>query len=282
MNIVTTTCVYPSEIPEEERLTRLADIGFTCLDLALDCLTPDHPLLGERWRDWLSGLREKAENRGVRYTHSHAWGNCGAVGLNITRCFEACAFLKIPYTVVHPIHQKPDGSFFTEKDEFIEVNARAVRYILKLAEEYGVTALVENILWAQSAELDAITGLVDAVDSPFFGWCFDTGHINCLHKEISSLRTVSRAPLSLHIHDNYGKSGPFGKDAHLLPGDGTVDWKEFLDILHKIDYKGDLVLEAHHQSIEAPDDRRDAILSELFSRSQKMRAYYLGETDKLF
>ncbi|MBQ7725727.1 MAG: TIM barrel protein, partial [Clostridia bacterium] len=176
MNIVTTTCVYPKEIPEEERLIRLAKIGFSCLDLALDgCFYEGHPLLGEDWKNWVLNLQKKAESLGVRYTHSHSWGNCGATGLYMTRGLEVCEMLEIPYTVVHPIHMKADGSFFTSKDEFISVNAAAVRPLVQLAEKHGVTMLVENILWEQSSELDAITGLVEAVNSPFFGWCFDTG-----------------------------------------------------------------------------------------------------------
>ena len=79
------------------------------------------------------------------------------------------------------------------------------------------------------------------------------------------------APLSLHVQDNHGEK----KDEHLLPGDGTVDWKLFLETLHKIGYKGELVLEAHHQSIDAPDNERDAILTDLLTRAQKMREYLL-------
>jgi sugar phosphate isomerase/epimerase len=59
----------------------------------------------------------------------------------------------------------------------------------------------------------------------------------------------------------------------MIPGDGNIDWKGFLETLHEIGYKGDLVLEAHHQSIEAPDDERDAILRELLFRAEKMNEY---------
>jgi hypothetical protein len=48
----------------------------------------------------------------------------------------------------------------------------------------------------------------------------------------------------------------------------------FLDTLHAVGYGGDLVLEAHHQSIDAPDDRRDTILTDLLHRAEKMLAYY--------
>jgi sugar phosphate isomerase/epimerase len=107
------------------------------------------------------------------------------------------------------------------------------------------------------------------VNSPFFGWCFDTGHANRCGLPQTSLLGLSHPPMSLHVQDNHGDH-----DEHLLPGDGTIDWKVFLDTLHAIDYTGDLVLEAHHQSIDAPDDRRDTILTDLLHRAEKMLAYY--------
>ena len=76
---------------------------------------------------------------------------------------------------------------------------------------------------------------------------------------------------SLHIQDNHGTY----RDEHLMPGDGDIDWKEFLDTLHTIGYKGEMVLEAHHQSLEAEDENRDAILSEIYRRADKMREYFL-------
>ena len=63
-------------------------------------------------------------------------------------------------------------------------------------------------------------------------------------------------------------------DEHLLPGDGNIDWKEFLRVLHEIGYEGELVLEAHHQSYDAPDEEKDGILKELLVRAEKMLDYY--------
>ena len=87
---------------------------------------------------------------------------------------------------------------------------------------------------------------------------------------MTDLRGVSVPPLSLHVQDNHGVGSG---DQHLLPWDGNINWKEFLDIMKEIGYKGDLVLEAHHQSLEAPDGEREAILAELYDRAVAMRAY---------
>jgi sugar phosphate isomerase/epimerase len=268
MNIVTTTSVFPPEYPAASILNRLAALGFTHLDMAFDyCTHPDSPFMGEGWREWAESLRRKADGMGVRYTHSHACGGASSRSPAMLRCFEACQLLGIRYLVVHP-DCSADGRELTHPDEFIRHNAEAYRGLIPYAEKHNVIILSENILWNASIYPTVIADLVKTVDSPFFGWCCDTGHIHCSGVPMTDLRKVSVPPLSLHVQDNDGSG-----DQHSLPGDGTIDWKEFLDILREIDYKGELVLEAHHQSLEASDDERDAILSELLRRSERMREY---------
>ena len=80
---------------------------------------------------------------------------------------------------------------------------------------------------------------------------------------------MKHIPKSLHIHDNHGD----GQDEHLFPGDGTIDWKEVLNTLRAIGYAGDLVMEAHHQSIKTPDEQREELLGNLFNRCCKMQTY---------
>ena len=51
-----------------------------------------------------------------------------------------------------------------------------------------------------------------------------------------------------------------------------MDFKALTDTLKAIGYAGDCVLEAHHQSLEAPDDRRDEILARLLEKARRIRA----------
>ncbi len=267
-NIVTTTSVFPPEYPADSALERLFHVGYTHLDMAFDyCTHPSSPFMGEGWREWAIALREKADRLGVRYTHSHACGDASSRSIAMLRCFEACEILGIRYLVAHPVF-RVDGKIITDNAEFIRINAEAARELLPYAEKHGVILLSENILWGSSIYPTVIADLVREVNSPFFGWCCDTGHIHCSRVPMSDLRKVSVPPLSLHVQDNDGSG-----DQHSLPGDGTIDWKEFMDILREIGYKGELVLEAHHQSLDAPDGERDTILSDLLCRAQKMRAY---------
>ncbi len=274
MNIVTTTSVFPYDYPCEKALERLADVGFTHLDLAMDYCAddPNCPFSSDSWEKWANGLRNLGEKKGVVYSHSHAWGDAASRDFRTFRCFDVCKILGTNYCVVHPYYKKSDGSFIYDDEEFVKVNAELMKPIIEYAAERGVTVLSENLLWGSSIKATAISALVKEINSPFFGWCYDTGHANAHAISCRELLKCEIAPVSLHIQDNNGHY----RDDHLLPGDGNIDWKEFLGVLHAIDYKDEFVLEAHHQSLEAKDEDRDAILAELLSRAEKMREYFLN------
>lgn len=274
MKIVTTTSVFPYDYPCDKALLRLSDIGFKSLDLAMDyCASvKDGPFASDDWERWAENLYELAEKNGVRYTHSHAWGDASSRHLLTLRCFDVCRVLKTPYCVVHPVFRDENKRIYEDVDEFVKVNAEAIKPLLESAERNGVILLSENLLWGASIQPTAIAALVKEVNSPYFGWCYDTGHANAFSLSPTELLSCDVAPLSLHIQDNHGVK----KDEHLLPGDGNIDWKLCLDTLKKCGYKGDVVLEAHHQSLDAPDEKRDEILIDLLGRAEKMRDYYLS------
>lgn len=274
MNIVTTTSVFPFDYPCEKALLRLKQVGFRHLDLAMDYCAEnkDCGFCSDGWEAWAESLRTFGEKNGVFYTHGHAWGDAASRHEKTFRCIDVSRILGIKYLVIHPIFKHADGSFITDDEEFVRVNAEAIKPLLEYAEKQGVILLSENILWGSSIKATAISSLVEAVNSPFFGWCYDTGHANVHHLSCKELLKCKIPPVSLHIQDNHGTYA----DEHLLPGDGDIDWKEFLNVLKEIGYKGEMVLEAHHQSLDAKDEDRDAILTELYERAAKMRAYFLS------
>lgn len=272
MKIVTTTSVFPYDYPCDKALLRLSDIGFKNLDLAMDyCASvKDGPFSSDDWESWAEGLYELAEKNDVKYTHSHAYGDAVSRNLLTLRCFDVCRVLKIPYCVVHPVFRDENKRIYEDVDEFIKVNVEAIKPLLEAAERNGVVLLSENLLWGASIQPTAISALVKEVNSSYFGWCYDTGHANAFSLSPEELLSCESVPLSLHMQDNHG----IKKDEHLLPGDGTIDWGLFLNILKKIGYRGDLVLEAHHQSLDAPDEKRDEIISDLLRRTEKLKEYY--------
>jgi sugar phosphate isomerase/epimerase len=277
MNIVTTTSVFPPCYPQKEALLRLKACGFRHLDLAFDYLVQedDFPFVTDAWEAWVRDLAAFAKANGVCYTHGHGEGTLATRGETVNRTFEACRILGISKLVIHPIFRDEDGNDIADVDQFVSVNEKAVRPLLPLAERCGVTILTENLFWGASIDPLALSSLVEKVNSPYFGWCYDTGHAHSFGMSPDVLIGLKHPPLSLHVQDNHGWGGErHGKDEHLMPGDGTLDWKRFMEVLHEIGYKGELVLEAHHQSLDAPDEERETVLSELYSRAKKLNDYY--------
>ena len=265
--IVTTTDVFEDGYPAEQAIDRLAALGYEGIDMGFDYWMFDgSPFLQDDYLDWARGLKAHADEVGIPYTHAHAPGDAGS-GDVIGRSIRAAAVLGARYLVVHPIWRDADGNGISSKKAFIKLNAEAIRAWLPLAEECGVVLLSENILWDASRDPRNIAALVEDVDSDWFGWCFDVGHAYCCGFKPEILRKCAVAPMSLHIQDNDGTG-----DGHLIPGDGTIDWTAFLKALNDVGYLGDCVMEAHHQSLVAPDAERDAILARLLATSQGLRA----------
>ena len=265
--IVTTTDVFEDGYPAETAVDRLASLGYEGIDMGFDYWTFDgSPFLSDDYLDWAAGLKERADEKGIVYTHAHAPGEADATDY-VIRSIEAASVLGARYLVVHPIWHEKNGRTINTSARFIDVNKRAIKKYLAKAEECGVVLLSENILWGASKNPKIIADLVKAVGSDWFGWCFDVGHAWACGYAPDVLKKCAVVPMSLHIQDNDGSG-----DQHLIPGDGTIDFESFISTLKEIGYLGDCVLEAHHQSIVAPDAERDAILARLLEKAEEIRA----------
>lgn len=264
--IVTTTDVFEDGYDAGKAAERLAGLGYEGIDMGFDYWTFDgSPFLGDGYLDWAKQVRARADAAGIVYTHAHAPGDAGSDDW-IGRSIEAASVLGARYLVVHPICRDENGQTIQSSLRFIRINAEAIRKWLPKAQECGVVLLSENILWGASSDPRIIARLVNEVDSDWFGWCFDVGHAHCCGYSPDVLKKCAVVPMSLHIQDNDGSG-----DGHLIPGDGTIDWDLFLSVLHDVGYLGDCVLEAHHQSLDAPDAERDAILARLLVVAQGLR-----------
>ncbi len=264
-NIVTTTSVFPPCSDLEKVLRVLAEIGFDGADIAFDyCVQqPDYPFMTDAYVDWANGLCAAADTCGIAISHGHASfdASCTDTAL-IRRTLHCCQIMGIRYLVVHPIWRDAEGQVIEDRKTFLTVNADAIRTMLSTAGEYGVILLSENLLWGATADPTAISALVWEVGHPNFGWCYDTGHAKSLGYAPVCLQDCI-PPLSLHIQDNHGHG-----DDHLLPGDGAIDWDDVIANLRGIGYGGDCVLEAHHQPLEARNEReRKSILIDLYMRA---------------
>ena len=80
--------------------------------------------------------------------------------------------------------------------------------------------------------------VVEGAD-PWHGVCHDVGHQHCYTPDAAYEQICADRILYTHLHDNLGD----GRDMHLLPGDGGVDFAAYFAALARAGYAGTLNLE---------------------------------------
>jgi len=124
------------------------------------------------------------------------------------------------------------------EDETMSLAKDVILDYLPEAERTGIKIAIENLFegWA----VRHINQLIDEINHPLLGICFDTGHAAVYGDVEKELRLCGNRLIGLHIHDNH-----FLKDQHFVPFRGKIDWKAFTSALIDIEYKGPLMLESY-------------------------------------
>ena len=125
----------------------------------------------------------------------------------------------------------------------------AFRRNLSLLAACNLTIAVENLPPpAFTSHEDDILALLDGY--PDVGACIDTGHAHLGGRTVEVAQALAERAFIAHIHDNRMTG-----DNHLMPGRGTIPWKEVVEALRG--FRGRLVIETVR--IESLDDLKKAI-----------------------
>lgn len=111
-------------------------------------------------------------------------------------------------------------------NRFIEINNHA--------KSLGVKIAVEN-----TKIKDHIEYVLDNICDSNFGLCFDVGHYHAHFNDNWDIYKYKDRVFCVHLHDNHGED----KDEHLLPYDGSLNWKETITKLKNLNYKGPITME---------------------------------------
>jgi protein FrlC len=107
--------------------------------------------------------------------------------------------------------------------------------------------------------------MIEEIGSERLGILLDTGHTNVNGEDLAEVVvTLKGVPFHIHIDDNHG-----GSDAHLIPGDGSIDFEPFVRALREINYQGFVSAELGFQYTLDPDpavEKTYAVLSRMFER----------------
>ncbi|MBQ3428115.1 MAG: sugar phosphate isomerase/epimerase [Clostridia bacterium] len=236
----------------DKKYIKLKEHGFSCVDFNM--ANTDTALYTSPESDKLL-LRERslADEAGIEIYQAH--GPWRSPPRDVTsedraermdkmkRSIRAASLLGCKNWVIHPLMPCGADDMLTGNEKGTwDINLRFMKELLVTAKEYGVTICLENVPMAKfsMAKPAAILALVNEIGDESFRICLDTGHVAVFDDLTLSdeVRRLGDKIKVLHIHDN-----KCGKDLHLMPYFGIIDWKAFARALYDIGFDGVFSLE---------------------------------------
>jgi sugar phosphate isomerase/epimerase len=177
----------------------------------------------------------------------YEWGRAGSPPVNLAstdraglveamdevkRALEIAEQIPFRFLVQHL--GLPNESFSEKK---FESAMTSIEHLRAFAKPLGVRILLENI----PNELSTPEKLMEMIHDAHFddvGICFDFGHANMMGSVREAFEVVRKLICSTHVHDNDRV-----QDSHLWPGQGTIDWKEAIELLRSAPQTPPLLLE---------------------------------------
>ena len=133
-------------------------------------------------------------------------------------------------------------------DRNFENNINAYPKLKEIAENYGITLLIENVI---CNNLDPLTRLKElSVIYRDIKFVFDTKmaqfhrQMPLIYKEENNFLFKENRVEHIHLNDYKGEYMDFTNLKVLPVGDGDVDFKSFFEYLKSVNYKGDFTMEA--------------------------------------
>jgi len=246
----------------EECYKKMKEHGFSCADFDMSDTygwpydAPEEEVVSEFSRE-----RKLAEEAGIEIWQVHGpWrfplmeeteeGRVKYLEI-LKKSIRYTAVLGCKNWVIHPV--MPCGwEDPGREEETWRVNVDFFTELVKTAKECGVTICIENMPFGNLSvsRPESIMKLVNTINDDNFKICMDTGHIG-IFEDLSigdAVRCFGDKLQVLHVHDTIP-----GKDIHIMPYFGKINWEEFLTALKEIGFKGVFNLETpSSKNIDTP------------------------------
>lgn len=165
------------------------------------------------------------------------------------QCVSDCAEFEIPTMVVHlPGEDKPYNTLGLDR----------IKRITEKAEQLGVNVAFENL-----RNLVNLAYVLDQVDSPRIGFCYDCGHHHRYYPGHDLLSMYGSRLMALHLHDIGGAYGQ-----HQLPFDGPINWPAAMRKIAEKKYSGATAIEAMNWDYKHLS--AEEFLQEAFVRAKRL------------
>lgn len=244
---------------DRKALELAAQAGFDAVDMDVEAygkgvLPNVYDMPQEEFRAYFKDIKAHADALGIVINQTHNLVDAFTpneeynrrLALIAKRGIEATAILGAKYTIFHCISTFQWG--YGVPDETMHAqNQRMYEEFIPYAESYGVNITLESFGrvtvggvkgFDHFADPAKMLGELEAMPTQNKAFCVDSGHAHAAvgggYPAIGDhIRVFKDYIRVLHLHDNNGES-----DQHLLPGQGTINWKELFETLKEIGYDG--------------------------------------------
>lgn len=273
MRLSTSTCLFPrASIIESMDLCYAS--GFRVLDAnfcAAGNPKSSSPLVFSDWEQRIYDIRNHAEKLGVTFVQSHSpynsnlWSATAAPTAESREWFIesnrrsiiASAMLGVKWVVTHAQTDTLNEEW--DNAQNIKTNLEFYAWQIELAKKHGIGIAIENMAEFEpqkikrryTASVSELIELIDVINDPSVGACWDFGHAQMVYKnQVSPLKKLGSRLKATHVQENNGIA-----DSHLIPFiGGNTKWIEILHALKEINYMGEFCYECHGFMAGVPKD----------------------------
>ena len=234
------TTGFDSNLPLETAIPLIAEAGFDAVSLSWE---PSHIDYATQHNQKKILLQTKKNGLMIESIHAPWKTDLGVLDekwreyeINSNRAaIVAAGEMGIEFVIIHAGWGDADKDLIRGR---IEATLKSVEKLSACARENDVKLAVENLQGTPSRLLTE--HILREFPQDHIGLCHDTGHEHCSMDCFKALESMGNRLFCTHVHDDLG----FGKDDHLLPYKGTIDWDLYIKIMRKLSFSGYLLIES--------------------------------------
>ena len=129
----------------------------------------------------------------------------------LSSCITDCKIFEFPVSVMHT-------TLGFSPPLISKIGMKRVKTLVEQAEKSNTVIAIENL-----RRNDYLDHIFSEIQNPSLGFCYDSGH-DLLYNQVpyAIIDKYANKLSALHLHDNNKEC-----DAHLVPGEGIIDWSVY-------------------------------------------------------